>query len=395
MEQGETQFVPFPAHVTERVEAASRAAQTAGKVYNPNHPDPAKRGTPPQTRQVAQPMPRMAAQGMQLAAPGTPVPAPAAQATPRMQRNQAQQKPLVPQQAIDAYNAHVAAQAPVDHGPSTRTPYAATAMSAPVAYQEHNNEFDFNVQANSEHEAVSFALPSHFHYYEFKDLYIKPFRGRNFSKLNRAKEEESMLHVVEAVSSVIHNSMYPQGLAFELTLPDFYACLYWLRLNSFLKHGFVHKTMCRAVVHHNQVNAGTLDKDTLRHAENITRATLVTKELVKPLDPAQYALDSDAIYLVPATMRDVLDITMNENIDQYDARIASSFQFVAGKASLAERMAFIDNLSADDIATITKWENDVNDYGVQESIKWKCRTCGHVHTDELELEAHSFFPSAA
>src|SRR6185503_13223273 len=98
------------------------------------------------------------------------------------------------------------------------------AASAPGAYQEHNNNFDFQVQANSEHEAVSFALPSNFWYYDFKDVYIKPFRGRNFSKLSRARDEESLLHVVEAVSSVIHNAQYPQGLAFELTMPDFYGC---------------------------------------------------------------------------------------------------------------------------------------------------------------------------
>lgn len=400
IEQGETHHVPFPSEVTARIEAATAASRTVGQVSNPHHPDPAKRVT--QSRQVAVPQQRMAAQGMTLAAPGTPPP----QATPRAGRQQAQQRPLVPQTAIDAHAAHVAAQqtqttppiAPTQRymAPGAQTGYAPPeAASAPDAYNEHNNNFDFNVQANSEHEAVSFALPSSFHYYPFKDLYIKPFRGRNFSKLNRAREEESMLHVVEAVSSVIGNSMYAQGLAFELTLPDFYACLYWLRLNSFLKHGFVHQTMCRSVVHHNQVKAGTLDKDTLKHAETITKASIKTKMLTQPLNPEDYELDDASIYLVPATMRDVLDITMNENIDRYDARTAASFQFREGIASLSDRMAHIDNLSADDIATITRWEKDVNDYGVEESLKWKCRTCGHVHTDELELEASSFFPSAA
>jgi rubrerythrin len=153
--------------------------------------------------------------------------------------------------------------------------------------------------------------------------------------------------------------------------------------------------MCRSVVHHNQVNEGKLPKDTLKHAETITKATMKTKVLEAPLDPSKFELDDPNIYLVPAIMRDVLDITMNENIDRYDARVAASFQFKAGKADLAERMAYIDNLSADDIATITQWEKEVNEYGVEESIKWKCKTCGHVHTDELELEAHSFFPSAA
>lgn len=374
LEQGEENFAPFPSDVTARIEANATATRKAGTVSNPHHPDPAKRG--PVSRQVAQP--KVAAAGLQIASAG----APTSPISTSRHTHSAQQRPLVPQAAVDAYAAqHTAAHA--------------QPMTAPSAYLEHNNNFDFQVQANSEHEAVSFALPSNFWYYDFKDTYIKPFRGRNFSKLNRARDEESMLHVVEAVSSVIHNSMYPQGLGFELTLPDFYACLYWLRLNSFLKHGFVHQTMCRSVVHHSQVDAGTLSKDTLRHAETITRATLKTKELAQPLDPLKYELDDAEIYLIPAVMRDVLDITMNEDIDRYDARIAASFQFKDRKAGLADRMAYIDNLSADDIATITQWEKDVNEYGVEESVQWKCKTCGHVHTDELELEAHSFFPSAA
>src|SRR6185437_8830372 len=178
LEQCETNFAPFPAEVTSRIEAATAATRTAGNVSNPHHPDPSKRGAA--QRQVAQP--RMAAQGMQLATPGTPVPV---QAGPRHRPQGAQQRPLVPQAAIDAHQAHLAAQA------------MPQAMSSPDAYQEHSNNFDFRVQANSEVEAVSFALPSSFFYYDFKDVYIKPFRGRNFSKLNRAREEESMLHVVE------------------------------------------------------------------------------------------------------------------------------------------------------------------------------------------------------
>lgn len=374
MEQHGENFAPFPAEVTDRMSASTEARRQSGVVHNPHHPDPAKRGPVPRNVPT---QPRVAAQGMQIASPGS---AP----TPPQPRAQGQ-RPIVPQAAIDAHAAHAARQAPAP----------VQAMSAPGAYQEHNNNFDFQVQANSEHEAVSFALPSNFWYYDFKDTYIKPFRGRNFSKLNRAREEESLLHVVEAVSSVTHNAQHPQGLAFELTLPDFYSCLYWLRLNSFLKHAFIHQTVCRSVVHHSQVDAGTLPKDTLKHAETISRASIKTRHLAEPLNPDEYELDDQNIVLVPTLMRDVIDITMNENIDQYDARLASSFQFKAGKAPLADRMAYIDNLSADDIATITRWEKDVNEYGVEESVQWKCKTCGHVHTDELELEAHSFFPSAA
>lgn len=253
------------------------------------------------------------------------------------------------------------------------------------------------VTPNSEDESVSFALPSNFVYYGFKDLYIRPFKGRHFSKLHRAREEESMLHVVEAVSSVISTPTYPeaQGLAFSLTLPDFYACLYWLRMHSFLKHGFTHQTMCRNAAHQERVNNGELLPDTLKHAQTISKATLKTKMLTEPLDMSNFVLDYPGLYLTPATMRDVLDITMNDNIDRYAARIAASFQVENQNLHLFERMKLVDDLSGDDLATIQEFERASSDYGVEESIQWQCKHCSHIHSDEIELEAHSFFPSAA
>lgn len=261
-----------------------------------------------------------------------------------------------------------------------------------------------HVTPNSEDEAVSFALPSNFLVYDhFKDLYIRPFKGRHFSKLHRAREEESMLHLVEVVSAVISNSTYPTGLAFELTLPDFYACLYWLRMHSFLKHGFTHQTMCRSKVHHEWVEKGRktehglikVEADTLKHAEVISKASLQTKELTALPDASKFVLDYPGIKLVPMLMKDVLEITMNEDIDRFAARTAASIQLIEGTATLQERMRLVDDLSADDIATISAYEKAISDYGVVESIKWKCKTCGHIHSDELEIEAHSFFPLAA
>lgn len=340
-------FEPFP---TNRPLAEPRGAHPV--IHNPHHPDPSKRVTGG---------PKPAVQGMTLAAPGTPPP----QATPRTQR------PPAPQMEQPA-------SAPM-------APQAFTAEPLPVT-----------VVPNSEAEAVSFALPSNFLFYEFKDLYIRPFKGRHFSKLHRAHEEESLLHVVEAVSAVVSSTTGPQqGLAFYLTLPDFYACLYWLRMHSFLKHGFTHQTMCRSKKHQEAVEKGELSTETLKHAETLTKTSLKTKVLENPIDVSAYQLDYPGLRLVPATMKEVLEITMNENIDRFAARVAASFQFMDRDAPLVERMAIVDDLSGDDIATLRAFETASSAYGVEESIQWTCRTCGHKHTDEIQLEAHSFFPSAA
>jgi hypothetical protein len=344
MENSSEQFVPFPAEKRQQMENRVKP----GTVHNPHHPHV--------KAQQAASQPKVAAAGISLTTQGTVAP---------------QGRPQMPQP-----------------------------MAAPIPEPQPY----VHVTPNSEAEAVSFALPSNFLVYDqFKDLYIRPFKGRHFAKLHRAREEQSMLHMIEVVSSVISNAAYPTGLAFELTLPDYYACLYWLRMHSFLKHGFTHQTMCRSKVHHDWVNNGRpvdgklvkVEPDTLKYATLITSATLKTKQLKVLPNPEEFALDYQGIKLVPILMKDVLEITMNENIDRFTARTAASIQLVDRNASLQERMQLVDDMSGDDIATIARYEKAISDYGVVESLKWTCKTCGHIHTDELEIEAHSFFPLAA
>lgn len=328
-------FEPFPGELVQKLEARVKSPV----VNNPHHPH------------VKQ---RMAAQNITLAPPGTPAP-----------------------------NAHQ----------GFRPPMPAAAPMHPQAYTSE----PLAVTPNSIEEAVSFALPSNFLFYDFKDLYIQPFKGRHFSKLHRAREEESILHVVEAVSTVIQTPSAPgmPGLAFYLTLPDFFACLYWLRMHSFMKHGFIHKTMCRSAEHQAKVNSGELAADTLRHAETVGKASLNTRQLTQIPDPEKFQLERQDLYLAPASMRDILDITGNDNIDRFAARVAASFRVVGQDVSLFDRMKIVDELSADDVYTIQDYENVANDYGVEETIRWKCKTCGQDHSDVITLEAHSFFPSAA
>lgn len=377
MEHLPEQFIPFPAERRQQIEA--REESKSREIYNPHHPH--NKPTPGQAQgnkaNPRHPSNRMAAQNMTVN--GTSFNGPTAAPTQ--------------QSAPDALAQH--------YQPQHEAPMAA---HIPPPSSHHQVSLDVPVTPNSQIEALSMALPSMFFYYGFKEVYIKPFKGANFSKLNRAREEESLLHVVEAVSSVLWTPNVPEGLAFHLTLPDFYATLYWLRLHSFLKHGFTHTTMCRSKIHHDWVANGrpmedgsvsTVLKDTLTHAETITKATLVTKELKAPIDTSLYPLDDPNIELVVATMKEVLEITMNDNIDRFNARIAASIQPRGQRLPLVERLYLVDELSADDIATIRRFETDSSDYGVDEKIKWQCKTCGHLHTDEIQLEAHSFFPSAA
>jgi len=357
MDQPTEQFVPFPAEKRQQLESKVKP----GTIHNPHHPNN-----------------RQPAQNIQMAG------------GPRV----IQGNPP----GVAAYRESANA------GPIPGT-LAYNRQPIPMAAPIPEPQPYVHVTPNSEDEAVSFELPSNFLFYDFKDLYIKPFKGRQFSKLHRAREEESLLHVVEAVSAVISTATIKEGLGFWLTLPDFYACLYWLRMHSFLKHGFTHQTICRSKKHHEWVEKGRLAEngetripvaaDTLKHAEIINKASLKTRNLTELPNLEDFQLSYPGLKLVPVLMRDVLEITMNESTDRFAARTASSFQFEDRFATLQERMAIVDDLSGDDIATIAAWEKACSNYGVEESIKWTCKTCGHIHTDELQIEAHSFFPSAA
>ncbi len=268
----------------------------------------------------------------------------------------------------------------------------------------------------SEEEAVVLALPSQYIFYDFKDLYVKPFKGRNLGKLSRAKEERSTLHMVEAVSSVLSNTRGDQHIGFKLTLPDFYFVLYWLRLNSFTKSVFIHESQCTNPDHIERVTNGELGSDTLLQAEVINKSSVKTVMLEQAPNLEAFVLDYPGVTLAQATMQDAIEMTEDPNFDQEEFRYAAQkavylrgltpidpqdhaalAQYPSGlrPMTLVERVSIVDDMSADDHIMIQSYEKATGEYGIVEQIKVTCKGCGASKVDKITIDAHSFFPSGS
>jgi len=282
--------------------------------------------------------------------------------------------------------------------------------------------------ADAEYTAV--ALPSNFGFYSFKDLYVRPFSVRHLAKLQKAHRESSLLPVVEAVSSVIYTSdpLYAgRPMGFELTLPDFYFVLYWLRLNSFTKSNYVHNTVCADEKHRQrvidfksldqyakevqagrmsveafeQIKASALPEESLNISQIVTATDVKVNHLETMPDPEIYRFeDEDRLVFRPPTMKDTLEFA--EHPKMADANEREEFSYLAQIAvhvghrdpsialSLDQRIGIIENLTPDQAQLVAAYEKQVRSYGVEEKVRVQCKECGAARVSKLTLAAHSF-----
>lgn len=250
----------------------------------------------------------------------------------------------------------------------------------------------------SEAEAVSISLCSRFAYYPFKDLYARPFRVKHLAKLHKAHEDSSLLHTVEAVSSVLSTSAGTPNVAFDLCVADFYHVLYWLRLHSFTKNHILHKTMCDDPKHREQVALGNQPVESLNLSRMVTETDLEVIELEELPDADAFALEAEGWFLRPATMRDLLEFSEDPSwLDaefQYMARQASqlAYQDEAGQViqvPLRQRIALLEDWAPSELVKVMKFEKLIDRIGVNETVVMTCG-CGASKRSKIQLDAHSF-----
>ncbi len=154
---------------------------------------------------------------------------------------------------------------PVAHAPVPQQKVAPNLVQSYVNQVASQHPGVITPVADGEYSSVE--LPSRFAFYGFTDLYVCPFRAKHLGKLQKANREQSLLAMVEAVSAVCYTTapaFAGRPMAFELTLPDFFFVLYWLRLNSFTKSNYVHHAECKDKNHKKRVsytiNAAEFDR---------------------------------------------------------------------------------------------------------------------------------------
>lgn len=279
-------------------------------------------------------------------------------------------------------------------------------------------------------ESMSLDLPSRFAYYGFQDVYARPFVAKHLAKLQKAHRERSMLPIVEAVSAVCFTTdprYQGDPIAFDLSLPDFFFVLYWLRLNSFTKSNYVHTAECDNPEHVERVSYSinmekltqaclngeiteeefldkqkkALPKESLQISQLVTSTDLKINELETIPDPAIYHFsETSRMFFRPPTMRDVLEFAEApqmrdpEQRTEYAflAQLASHIQHMDERMTLAQRIAIVENATPDQVELIKDFEREIRNYGVVEKIKVQCKECGATKESKISIAAHSFFP---
>lgn len=350
------------------------------------------------------------------------------------------------------------AQAPTPLKPLTMTlssaeagphvPVDQTPLGAAIAAAQHTDivyetpiESDGQVpntmpgftNAVSDGEYASLALPSRFGFYAFKDLYVKPLLTRHIAKLRRAHNEKTMLPAIEAISEVVYTTdpdYQGRAMGFELTLPDFLYVLYWLRMNSFTKSNFVHRTVCENEAHiaavENWLEANDLieiskkralteaettrwnelqdlpkaEDKTLKIAEVVRNSHIHVQELAKVPDPQDFCFpDAPTLFMRPPIMRDLVEMAeapqMRDpsQVEEYSMlfELASHFQDSQTYLTLEQRSEIAGATSPDQMKMIEEFQQLVAEYGVNETINVTCKHCQATRPSKINLGVHSFF----
>lgn len=249
-------------------------------------------------------------------------------------------------------------------------------------------------------EAISLDLPSRFFYYDFKDLYVKPMRTPQLAKLSKAHETGELQTQVEAISSLLSTPSGLTNIAMQLTMADYTAVLYWLRMSSFPKPQMRVTSTCKNEKHVQEVLAGKKDKASLEIQTIVHKTDLRTKYLEQAPDPNHYCkvIDGITIPFGPETLADTIqflqhDLWTDEEF-QFKSRIAAVLKLekATGKVwTWDQKVQFVDEyMSIEDVLKAQEFADMMDDYGMIETVETKCAGCGSKGITEISCDPVSF-----
>lgn len=280
----------------------------------------------------------------------------------------------------------------------------------PSGAPQHSNLAALNTakpEVERDGEQVSVDLPSKFVFYsELKSLSVKPIRGIHQAKFARSAREKSNRHMADAISSLLPDNVS----AYDLTLPDYYWLLYFLRLTFYPKSALIHRSVCTNPDHVLAVAQKKKAKDSLITVTTISKSNLKDIEFdpvaafagFDPDGSLQAELASGAgLMLVPTTVRDMTDLeainaalpegSESEAADiEYLADFAGFVQTVDQPSTLAARIEIVKNLPPHLMDLIEDYRNRASNYGAEETIIVTCGECGAKIETSVSISAHSF-----
>ena len=242
--------------------------------------------------------------------------------------------------------------------------------------------------------AISVELPSGFRFYDFKEIYVSPFKGKHLGKITAAAKAKSARILAEAVSSTlfIPGRTKESGIAFELTLPDYFWLLYFHRKTWYTNTSYNVTTRCHDTLHIQKVMSGELKPETLVLRSRVDTATLRETKLenVPPLPQCLADLEFS-----PPTVSDLIMTLEDENFGKPEHEFAFEMAPWLGRSKTwADRLAMVDDLTIEQIEAVRALEKPLSDYGVEEVATIKCKECGASNETILSIDASAFLPSS-
>jgi hypothetical protein len=251
---------------------------------------------------------------------------------------------------------------------------------------------------------VQVDLPSKFVFYPFSSLSVKPIKGVHQAKFARSAKEKSSRHMADAISTLLPGHIS----AYDLTLPDYYWLLYFLRLTFYPKSKLIHTSVCTNPDHVLEVANKTKPQDSLLTVTTVSKS--VIKDTVFDRVSAFEGFDPDGtlpslkeafqLKLSPTTVRDMVELeTMyseeENNPDfqetEYLADLAGFVQSVEGpRLSLAARIELVKEFSPEQVSLVEDYRDRVSNYGAEETIVVRCGECGAEIKTSVSISAHSF-----
>jgi hypothetical protein len=302
-----------------------------------------------------------------------------------------------PQSIEELLSQHAADPAPITPRPMSKPPIvrmggAAEAPTVPVTQAPPT--------PMETADGISIDLPSRFHFYTFKDLYVKPLRTPQLAKFAKAHETGNLQTQVEAVSTLLSVPSGEANLAFRLTAADYAAVLYWLRLSSFPKPTMRVTSICENEKHHEAVRKGEKTQESLEIQTVVTRATMRTQYLETVPDPEYFHIMCDGIRipLGPETMADTIDFLNHpmwaDEEFGYKSKMVAVIKLdeaTGHKWSWDQRIEFFDKyVELSDVVKINEFIELVDDYGVIETTETRCKGCGSKGITKISCDPLSF-----
>lgn len=270
--------------------------------------------------------------------------------------------------------------------------------------QRHEIEADY----------IEVDLPSGYRFYDFKHVYIKPFKHRHIRKIIQGQENRNPRYIAEVLNSVVKCDLGYDDTVFRLCKEDYTYLQYWERRHSFPNMQYNQPCVCQNPEHIAKVNSGELKEGSLHFMQPVTVPKLQEIKLDASTD-----IDFDKFLpqeikdkypncklhtMYVADYLDMMDLAEtdiqkndDEGIDWFLSAIPASLLTIikddGSVMTFKERFELVEDLMPESVMMLNQAKDLLPEFGVKSTINAKCPRCGAITTTELVLNAHSFLPA--